>query len=377
MTQAAWDVSADRGFLIQPDPLVSLVEHVQPPHHDAVRALHHAVDSLPGIMGDGSAIDGMIAALPALDVAALALDDVQRERLFQLYAFLATACVYGDPTREVKYLPSVIARPFVALADQVERPPMFSYTSFVLANWRRVDPSGDIVIDNLDTLNTFTGLPDERWFALIHVDVEARAADALAGAMVARAGVAQADAPHVETGLKALAGGLRAMTKTFRRMRSGCDPDVYYHHVRPYNFGFIDVVFADSRFGAAPQNFRGGSGAQSSVIPALIAALGIEHESTDLMVHLGAMRAYMPRQHRAFIDQMAHTGIRAYVQRVGQPALTEIYNDCLRAVTLFRQLHLSYARLYIFERGDPVGTGGTPFMDWLNKLIDETEKHYL
>jgi len=379
MSESVWGIWADRGFLCKPDPLLSLVETMTDvTDQTMVRALEESVARLPALLLHPDELHWVIDSLALLTRTDFAdLTPPQAERLLQLYSFLATAYIYADPEQPLKHLPVSIARPFVELAALVERPPMFSYTSLVLANWRRIDPLGEITVDNLETLSTFTGLPDERWFALIHVDIEARAAGALRGALDAAQAVIDNDADRVTSGLRAIYDGLRAMMKTFRRMRSGCDPDVYYQQIRPYNFGFINVVYEGSRFGDTPQNFRGGSGAQSSVIPALVAALGVQHEATDLMVHLNAMHPYMPRPHREFIHVIGASGIRAFVQRVHSPALTDAYNDCLRALTLFRQLHLSYAKLYIFERGDPVGTGGTPFMDWLNKLIDETEKQYV
>ncbi|MDX2159841.1 MAG: hypothetical protein SF162_00810 [bacterium] len=373
-----WNVWPDRGFLLSPDPLTAPADA---PGMDAQRraleTITALVDQLPVLVQNPAVLAERCAALPPLDVTnAHTWDGRVCERIVQQLAFLASACVYADFECRRQTIPAALAVPFAALSALVERPPMFSYTSLVLANWRRIDPAGGIEIDNLTALNTFTGRADEIWFALIHVDIEARAAEALRGAVSAITAIRSHDDQAMLASLTAIENGLRAMMKSFRRMRSGCDPDVYYHQIRPFNFGFINVTF-EGVFGNAPQNFRGGSGAQSSVIPALIAALGIAHEATDLMVHLNAMRAYMPRAHRAFIDQMRTIGIREYVAAAKNPRLTDAYNACLRAVTLFRQLHMNYAKLYVFERGGPIGTGGTPFMDWLDKLIAETEAHYL
>ncbi|MFN8527153.1 MAG: hypothetical protein U0670_00915 [Anaerolineae bacterium] len=336
----------------------------------------HTVNQLPELLQAPDRARKVIARLPLL-ASVPALPCAEHERLLQQYAFLASAYVHADPDQPARRLPASIAQPFVTLAQQVDRPPIFSYANFVLANWQRPTPKAELCADQLETLNTFTGRPDEKWFALIHVEVEAQAAQALRGASEAMASSESGDIDSTQKGLRCIADGLRGMVKTFRRMRSGCDPDVYYHQIRPYNFGFINVIFEGSAYGEAPQNLRGGSGAQSSVIPALVAALGIQHEATDLMVHLNAMQPYMPREHRAYIQRAGQSQIRAFVDQAQDASLTDVYNDCLRAVTGFRQLHMNYAKLYIFERGGAAGTGGTPFMDWLSKLIDETEAQYL
>ena len=65
--------------------------------------------------------------------------------------------------------------------------------------------------------------------------------------------------------------------------------------------------------------------------------------------------------------------------------LKKEYNACLEQIKLFRSQHLEYAATYIhkqsqiknpFGRGGSTitGTGGTPFMKYLKKHRDETQK---
>ena len=56
-----------------------------------------------------------------------------------------------------------------------------------------------------------------------------------------------------------------------------------------------------------------------------------------------------------------------------------IINDLIGEVHAFRDKHLEYARVYIFEQSltnnsnsNIVGTGGTPFMKYLDKHLQET-----
>lgn len=53
------------------------------------------------------------------------------------------------------------------------------------------------------------------------------------------------------------------------------------------------------------QQLYGETGAQSSIVPALDAALGIQHDRCSwLAAYLGDQRAHMPRAHRAFIASL-------------------------------------------------------------------------
>ncbi|MBA3573160.1 MAG: hypothetical protein H0W34_14575 [Pyrinomonadaceae bacterium] len=50
--------------------------------------------------------------------------------------------------------------------------------------------------------------------------------------------------------------------------------------------------------------FRGETGAQSSIIPALDSALGIAHAENPFTVFLGEMRHCMPPAHRAYLEML-------------------------------------------------------------------------
>ena len=108
----------------------------------------------------------------------------------------------------------------------------------------------------------------------------------------------------------------------------------------------------------------------------MVAALGIRHQASELTQHLEVMKAYMPPAHRRFVAEAESTVIRDYV--ISHPAMAQTYNACIRQMMTFRRAHFFYARTYIFERStNPVGTGGSMFMDFLTKLIAETEAHLI
>ena len=93
-------------------------------------------------------------------------------------------------------------------------------------------------------------------------------------------------------------------------MPEKCDPYVYYHRVRPFIFGSKDNpdlksgLKYEGEFKGKPQFFRGETGAQSSIIPSLDAALGVKHSNDSLRHYLNEMRDYMPPKHNQFIKNL-------------------------------------------------------------------------
>jgi indoleamine 2,3-dioxygenase len=368
MEQTCWQIHADRGFLIAPDPAETLPDLSA----DLAQAMHVAAQTQTLLKGHTlrSALD----ELPVADTSGVR-EWHAVERLMQAYSYLASSYVYATDEPPASRIPAGVAVPFVALAKRVQRPPILSYSGYVLNNWRRIDPAGDIALGNIETIQHFRGGRDEDWFVLVHVDIEARAAGALQGIQAGVRAAQIGDLEGLEEALGLVAASVEQMIISFRRMPEQCDSDVYYWQVRPYIFSFTNVIYDGvAEFGGQPQSFRGQTGAQSSIVPALVAALGLQHEQSGLTQHLEIMKNYMPLLHREFIAQIGASRIRQMVIEAGQPALSEIYNLCLRRVLEFRRLHFHYATTYIAQKvADPVGTGGTIFMDWLAQLADETE----
>jgi indoleamine 2,3-dioxygenase len=305
-------------------------------------------------------------------------------------SFLGHAYVW-EGAAPASSLPQQLALPWAALAQRLGRPPILSYASYALDNWRRFDARGPLTVDNLAILQNFLGGQDEDWFILIHVEIEARAAKALRAALPAVAAARTGDAGALCTRLEEVAGALEGMLGALRRMTERCDPAIYFHRVRPFIHGWKDlpalpdgVVYEGVAELPGPQRLRGETGAQSSIVPLLDALLGVAHAPDPLRAYLDEMRAYMPPGHRAFLAHAEAAGsVRDAVRELAalHPELCEIYDACLCWLEAFRSLHLEYAASYIHAQSggganpSDVGTGGTPFMRYLAKHRDETTRH--
>jgi indoleamine 2,3-dioxygenase len=183
------------------------------------------------------------------------------------------------------------------------------------------------------------------------------------------------------------------MGKVLARMPDGCDPYIYYRRVRPYIHGWKDHPLLDSgvvyegvdEYRGEGQRFRGETGAQSAIVPALDAFLGVGHADDPLRPYLLEMRDYMTPEQRAFLARVeAGPNLRELLIERRPAQAIELYDRAITALASFRGQHLDYADRYIHRQastgpGNPttLGTGGTPFMAYLRKHLDETLAHRL
>src|SRR5881396_844732 len=103
------------------------------------------------------------------------------ERAMLLLSYLGHAYVWGGGSgvEPARCIPAGLAVPWYAVAARLGRPPVLSYASYALHNWRRLDPAGLIALGNIVLLQNFLAGVDEEWFILVHVDIEAKAVPAL------------------------------------------------------------------------------------------------------------------------------------------------------------------------------------------------------
>jgi indoleamine 2,3-dioxygenase len=329
-----------------------------------------------------------VQALPKFNIDKLN-GEAEIQRAMLVLSYIGQAYQWSD-NEAATVMPQVLAKPWYEVGKLVGRPPILSYQSYASDNWRRFDKTGPIECGNIGLLQCFLGGQDEEWFILIHIDIEKKAGKALKAIEEAQAAVVAQDAEKVEAALIKMRAALTAMYEVLGRMPERCDPYIYFHRVRPYIFGWRNnpslpdgVVYEGvDEYKGVGQKFRGETGAQSAIIPAMDGVLGIEHEKDELREYLMEMRTYMPPKHVAFIQAVeAGPSVRNFVTTVKKSSLTQVFNDCIELVANFRAMHLEYAGTYIHAQaqatpGNPsaVGTGGTPFMIYLRKHRDETKK---
>jgi indoleamine 2,3-dioxygenase len=355
---------AQRGFLPEHDPLRAF------PGGSPLALLDELGRDLPSLLHD----PGFRARARGLEIPPWVEPADQKERLPQLrlyyvrLGFVASAYVNQVGQPPVDLLPRNLAVPLCAACRELSRPPILSYDGYALYNWKRFDPAGPIALGNIDTLQNFVHLYDEHWFILVHVEIEAIAARILAAIDDAASAAGAGDGAMVSRALRTIGAAVWQQVAVLRRIPEKMDPAVYYKTFRPYIRFFEHITYEG--VDAKPMDYRGETGAQSSIMPTLVALMKIPHKPSLLTDHLADMQNFMPIEHRRLI---------AWVR--GLPSLRplaekEAYNDVLEAMATFREVHFGWAQEYINQRvTDPRGTGGTPYMQWLGQLINETRAH--
>ena len=347
-----------RGFLPEHDPVRDFGTDTE------LSVLDERGRDLPSLLHDDNfrqlAREWHIPAWPSED------QNLGRLRLYYVrLGFLASAYINQVGQPRATQLPANIAQPLCHACRLLNRPPILSYDGYALYNWKRFDPQGPIALGNIDTLQNFVHLYDEHWFILVHVEIEALAAAILSSISSMTPALHSGDAATVHQHLQTIASTVWQQVAVLRRIPEKMDPALYYRTFRPYIRFFEKVVYAG--VDEAPMNFRGETGAQSSVIPLLVTLLKIPHQSSVLTDHLADMRNFMPQEHRNLLDEISQ------LPPIRPLADKSTFNDLLEAIATFREVHIGWAHQYINRWvPDPRGTGGTPYMQWLGQLIDET-----
>ena len=312
------------------------------------------------------------------------LNTSELERAMLLYSYLGHGYMWGEKETPTS-IPENISRPWVEIAKLLNRPPILSYASYALNNWVSVQDSRDTLeVENIMILQNFLGGVDEDWFIMIHIAIEFEAKNLLYS--LGQYFLSEEKEENLEQALESI----NKINKIMERMPEHCDPYIYYNRVRPYIFGWKNnpatpngVVYEGvEEFSNEPKFFRGETGAQSSIIPAVDALLGVSHSEDPLRFYLDEMRDYMPFEHRELLNNLDswrskenNNGTNLSKEKRNLDLIGEIISE----VKYFRNTHLTFAKDYIHTQSEDaktnsnsIGTGGTPFMQYLEKHLDET-----
>ena len=341
--------------------------------------VEHIAKNLPKILANNQIEYEVLNLETEKDISNLSIDELERAML--LYSYIGHGYIWGGTSIE-KVIPKNISKTWYKISQKLDRPPILSYASYALNNWKLQDVNKPFDLENIRILQNFLGGMDEDWFIMIHIAIEHEAKEILNNLKIYYLDKNE-DQSYLENALVSI----KKINQIMNRMPEKCDPFIYYNRVRPYIFGWKNnpatpngVIYEGvEEYGGKPQLFRGETGAQSSIVPALDALLGVTHSNDPLKEYLDEMRLYMPKEHRNLLNDLDQWSDNNRRNSVREDSSVVLSDKIIKEVHAFRNKHLEYARIYIHEQSlsnqnnsNVVGTGGTPFMKYLDKHLQET-----
>ena len=289
----AYGLSEVSGFLPHAAPLCRLRDPYYAPWEELVK-------DLPRLVAN-RAVRSIVDELAVLDTASLKNEQEWR-RAYVILGFLAQAYVWSEDTPSavrtlphqikartdtLQRLPPSIAVPFLQVSAYHDLPPTATYATLVLWNFTFQSPFCDLTDPaNLRSLHTVSGTKDEEWFFLISVALESRGGPIILELLNCIEAAKHCDDALIVAGLKKTTLNIRTVAALLERMYERCDPQIYYHDVRPLlsgskgmaSSGLPDGIFFDEGDGRGQwRQYSGGSNGQSSLIQFLDIALGVNH----------------------------------------------------------------------------------------------------
>ena len=341
--------------------------------------VEHIAKNLPKILANNQIEYEVLNLETEKDISNLSIDELERAML--LYSYIGHGYIWGGTSIE-KVIPKNISKTWYKISQKLDRPPILSYASYALNNWKLQDVNKPFDLENIRILQNFLGGMDEDWFIMIHIAIEHEAKEILNNLKTYYLDKNE-DQSYLENALVSI----KKINQIMNRMPEKCDPFIYYNRVRPYIFGWKNnpatpngVIYEGvEEYGGTPQLFRGETGAQSSIVPALDALLGVTHSNDPLKEYLDEMRLYMPKEHRNLLNDLDQWSENNRSNSITEDSSVVLSDEIIKEVHAFRNKHLEYARIYIHEQSlsnqnnsNVVGTGGTPFMKYLDKHLQET-----
>ncbi|KAH3686815.1 hypothetical protein WICPIJ_002212 [Wickerhamomyces pijperi] len=411
-----YDISPKSGFLPEDKP-ISRLSSATYTQWEVI------MDSLPSLILT-KRIRKVIENLPVLSIDEISGDKPELRRAYSILCFMAHAYVWNVDVPSDQ-LPKSIATPLLEVSELLEVPPVATYAGLCLWNFKDIfqleQQLGEWDLDNLATINTFTGSIDESWFYLVSVYFEYKGASCITNGLETLKAIREDNIAKVTSNLQHLAESIDKLGSVMMKMEEMCDPHAFYYRIRPYLAGWKNMADAGLpkglRYGdeETHRQYSGGSNAQSSLIQTLDILLNVEHFPTGVRPKstpgantksissesgqnnfMNEMKTYMPGPHQRFLTHLQQvSNIRSYVMEKNQHQLTLAYDACLAMLKSFRDKHIQIVTRYIILQAklqksagssntlrsglsktagkqEQKGTGGTSLIPFLKQCRDET-----
>ncbi|KAG6836159.1 hypothetical protein H0H93_010750 [Arthromyces matolae] len=365
----------------------------------------------------------------SLDI--IAIDDLKTSELYlrrahHVLGWILHFYIHSLPPDAPVVIPPPITLPLLQVSAELQLPPVLTYSDDVLYNWELKREQSVYqptpALDNLRCQTLFTGTTDEEEFYLSSARIELAGVAALELMQVIMDEAFVGDdiaIRRITEYLLSLSTTIQELRLLLLAVREGCNPDVFYHHIRPWFRGvdsdplkrpwIFEGIEADTSL-QQPTELSGPSAGQSSLVHALDIFLGVDQYShsnsltgsssaTAKKAFLDRMQLYMPRHHRTFLNHLSANPrpLREIVATRNDVGLRDAYNTAVLALKEFRDAHMIIVAQFIIGpsrrpapsisvatiRSDikkdygpseaPLkGTGGTELVNFLKGVRDRT-----
>jgi indoleamine 2,3-dioxygenase len=354
-----WEKLTTTGFLPEKEPATRFSDDYYESWNDLLENL--ALYNSEGIVRE------KISKLPCLDIENC--KDESEVNLAYLLLSMAVSSYVNCPFYKEKAteIPSNVSTPLLQTCSKLGIRPIVTHTAVDVFNFKTAE--GSITLNSpeeLSSILTFTGSREEEWFYLIMTKIEAMGSEIF--------GIAQQmeqkwNSPRelnlLLARLSEIIGNIAKMTA---KTRQGCSPEFFFYKLRPYLEGWENMIYLRQDTEPLVLSLRGGSAAQSSLIPCIDAILGVNHADS----YSSLIREYMTEEGREVISYFEEKfNLKTCVQNY--PQLSRNYQKCLSSLRKFREHHRALARDYILKfKQNADGTGGTEISKFLTSSLEET-----
>lgn len=379
-TDGFFDVSSSHGFLPMRDPLENLPSTFQD--------LQDLIDELPKVVLIPNEIEKRVQLIPCYKEYVNKIDDpFLLQALFRAYTFVTSAYTlelsYQTFVKTGKYgkarrvLPQHIAESLVIVSEKLNVYPWLDYHyAYSLGNYVKKDKNGTLDWKNLDMACKFIGSEDEIGFIMLHVYINELSPLLVESVM----GYSKTKDKKY---LKQCGEVMEEINKRRREMWSASRPE-RYNDFRIFIMGikgnddlFGEGLVYEGCFDNKPQQFRGQTGAQDSIIPMMDIFSGVVdyYPENKLTQYLLDLRTYRPQCVQKFFtelreDYQSYPVFKDLVQAKDIDGLFYLLK-IVDEIYLFRNGHWQFVQKYIMANTDyPVATGGTPITSWLINQIE-------
>lgn len=382
-TDGFFDISSTSGFLPIEEPLSTL--------SSPFTKLQEVIDDLPTILLSPNEIVKRVETIPCylseVNIINAKKDVRLLQALFRAYTFITSAYTlelsyqtfvktgkYGEARR---IFPKNISKSLVAVSEKLNVYPWLDYHyAYSLGNYVKKDKNGSLDWRNLDMACKFIGSMDEVGFIMLHVYI-----NELSPQLVES--VLEFTKTTDKKYLKQCGQVMEEMNKRRREMWQASRHD-HYNDFRVFIMGikgntdlFGDGLVYEDCFDNKPQQFRGQTGAQDSIIPMMDIFTGVVdyYPSNKLTEYLLDLRTYRPVCVQEFFKDLReqytnHPLFHMFSETKDVEGLLDLLK-IVDEIYLFRNGHWQFVQKYIMENTDyPVATGGTPITSWLINQIE-------